>query len=226
MPAEPPKISLIALGAGPYTATLLDTFDDHGHELPFRLAGFAQNVDASRKGDSIEGLPIYTMDELPALAGTHQALCILGDPIAKRHFVESVESMGFQFATLIHPMARHSRRCTIGEGGYVGIHAMTFRNAKMGRHVTVLGQAIVGDECVVEDFATIATDTKLSGGVVIGEGAFVGVGSIITERLRIGKGAVIGAGSVVIRHVPDGATVVGNPAREIRRRGSVFNSEQ
>lgn len=213
------------MGAGAYTATLLDTFDDYADVLPFRLAGFAQNVDPARKGETIEELPIYTMEELPPLATTHQALCILGDPAGKRSFIEAATTMGFQFATLIHPMARHSRRCTIGQGGYVGIHAMTFRNAKIGRFVTVLGQAIVGDECVVEDFATIATDSKLSGGVHIGEGAFVGVGSIITERLRVGRGAVIGAGSVVIRDVPDGATVVGNPAREIQRKGGVFKSQ-
>lgn len=33
--------------------------------------------------------------------------------------------------------------------------------------------------------------------------------------LRIGRWAVVGAGAVVVRDVPDGATVVGIPARAI-----------
>lgn len=211
------KIPLIALGAGPYTATLLDTFDAHAGELPFRLAGFAQNLDPARRGDTIDGLPIYTMEELPQFASTHQALCILGDPEGKRRFVEAVESMGFEFATLIHPTARHSPRCTIGPGGYVGLQAITFRNARIGRHCTVLGQAIVGDENVIGDYSFIATAAKLSGGVTVGADSFIGVGAIVTERITIGANAIVGAGAVVIRDVPDNVAVVGNPAREIPR---------
>lgn len=216
--AHTKKIPLIALGAGPYTATLLDTFDAHADELPFRLAGFAQNLDPARRGDMIEGLPIYALAELPQFASTHQALCILGDPEGKRRFVEEVGAMGFEFATLIHPTARHSPRCTMGPGGYVGLNAMTFRNARVGRHCTVLGQAIVGDENVIGDYCFVATAAKLSGGVTVGAGSFIGVGAIVTERITIGANAVVGAGAVVIRDVPDNVAVVGNPAREIPRR--------
>jgi acetyltransferase-like isoleucine patch superfamily enzyme len=33
----------------------------------------------------------------------------------------------------------------------------------------------------------------------------------------IGRDALVGAGSVVVRDVPDGAVVVGNPARIVRQ---------
>lgn len=218
---EASKIPLIALGAGPHTATLLDTFDDFAEALPFRLAGFAQNLDPARTGDTIEDLPIYTLAELPALARTHQAISILGDPETKRKFIGQVAAMGFRFATLIHPLARHSKRCTIGEGGYVGLYALTFRNAKIGKHVSVLGQAVGGDECEVGDYTFIATGAKLSGRSRVGEGTFVGAGSIIAEGRVVGDNVIVGAGAVVIRDVPDGVAVVGNPAREIPRRKPV-----
>lgn len=41
--------------------------------------------------------------------------------------------------------------------------------------------------------------------------------------ITIGNNVVIGAGSVVTKSVPDNCTVVGNPARIIRRDGIKVN---
>lgn len=49
--------------------------------------------------------------------------------------------------------------------------------------------------------------------VRIGRHAWIGGGAIILPGVTVGDNAVIGAGSVVTRDVPNGATVVGNPAR-------------
>jgi acetyltransferase-like isoleucine patch superfamily enzyme len=52
---------------------------------------------------------------------------------------------------------------------------------------------------------------------VIRAGARVGANATLLPGVVIGKGALVGAGAVVTRDVPDGATVYGNPAREERR---------
>ena len=48
-------------------------------------------------------------------------------------------------------------------------------------------------------------------------GAALGSGAVISGGLRIGQGAMVGAGAVVTRDVEPGETVVGNPARPVRR---------
>ncbi|MGH7537098.1 MAG: acyltransferase [Gemmatimonadales bacterium] len=48
--------------------------------------------------------------------------------------------------------------------------------------------------------------------------AAVGTGAVILPGVTIGAGAIVGAGAVVTKDVPDGETVVGNPARPIERR--------
>ncbi|MEX2393019.1 MAG: CatB-related O-acetyltransferase [Actinomycetota bacterium] len=60
-----------------------------------------------------------------------------------------------------------------------------------------------------------------SKGVVnIGNDVWIGRGACILSGVTIGNGAVIGAHAVVARDVRSYAVVVGNPAREIRRRFS------
>ena len=47
---------------------------------------------------------------------------------------------------------------------------------------------------------------------------FVGAGATILSGVCVGDGAVVGAGAVVAKDVRPYAVVVGNPAREVRRR--------
>ena len=51
---------------------------------------------------------------------------------------------------------------------------------------------------------------------VVGPGAKIGANSTLLPGVVIGRDALVGAGSVVVHDVPDGAVVVGNPARVIR----------
>lgn len=53
--------------------------------------------------------------------------------------------------------------------------------------------------------------------VTIGDDVWIGGAAVILAGVTIGDGAIVGAGSVVTRDVPPGATVVGNPARVMRR---------
>lgn len=67
------------------------------------------------------------------------------------------------------------------------------------------------------DPAERATGAEWGRPISIGSNVWIGGGALILPGVEIGNDAVIGAGSVVTQDVPDGATVMGNPAR---RRGS------
>ncbi len=58
------------------------------------------------------------------------------------------------------------------------------------------------------------------GDVHVGNDVWIGAGALILSGVTIGDGAVVGARAVVTREVRPYAVVVGNPAREVRRRFS------
>ena len=63
-----------------------------------------------------------------------------------------------------------------------------------------------------------ASDMPLKGDTVIGNDVWIGQNAVILPGVHIGDGAIIGANSVVGSDVPPYTIVVGNPAREIRKR--------
>ena len=52
--------------------------------------------------------------------------------------------------------------------------------------------------------------------IAIGANVWIGGGALILPGVTVGDDVIIGAGAVVTREVRAGATVVGNPARELR----------
>jgi acetyltransferase-like isoleucine patch superfamily enzyme len=59
---------------------------------------------------------------------------------------------------------------------------------------------------------------KITGPVTVGNDVWIGHRALLLGGVTVGDGAVVGAGAVVARDVRPFAIVVGNPAREVRRR--------
>jgi bifunctional UDP-N-acetylglucosamine pyrophosphorylase/glucosamine-1-phosphate N-acetyltransferase len=113
----------------------------------------------------------------------------------------------------------------IAEDVHIGSFAELVRT-KVGRgskvpHVSYLGDTDLGEDANVGAGTITANfDGTKKNRTQIGDGAFVGVDTMLVAPVKLGKGARTGAGSVVTKDVPDGATAVGVPARVIRRKGA------
>ncbi len=208
-----PPVLVVVLGTRPFSEEIADLV---GECDEYRLAGFAENLDRSRCARPLGGHPVYWIDDLPALAGTHAAVCGLGTTRRSR-FVAPVEAMGFRFATLRHPRAWVSRASTVGLGTVLAPGVVVAAHTTIGRHVIVNRGALIGHHVEIGDYATISPGAKIAGSCRVGGAAFIGLGAGILDHVAIGTQSVVAAGALVVRDVPDRVEVAGAPARITRR---------
>ncbi len=106
-------------------------------------------------------------------------------------------------------------------GNFVEIvRSKIFSGAKI-KHHSYIGDATIGkDANIGAGTITANYDGKNKNPTFIGDGAFIGVGTILIAPVKVGKKAVTGAGSVLTKNkdVPQGVTVVGIPAKILKKK--------
>jgi acetyltransferase-like isoleucine patch superfamily enzyme len=68
------------------------------------------------------------------------------------------------------------------------------------------------------DIPPIQQGSYSKGGVVIGDGCWLGADVKVLDGVKIGPGAIVGAGAVVLEDVESFSIVAGVPAKLIRKR--------
>lgn len=103
----------------------------------------------------------------------------------------------------IHPEAKIGERLFIdhGTGTVIG------QTANIGNDVTIYHGVTLGGKGKPNEFGKRHPTVM--------DGAIIGAGAQVLGNITIGKNARVGANAVVTQSVPEGVTVVGNPARAL-----------
>lgn len=130
---------------------------------------------------------------------------------------EKLVEKGLIPVTLIHPQAYVEKNAKLGEGCQIMAGAVVGAETTLGKQVIINTNASVDHENIIQDGCEVAPGATLCGNITLETNSWICAGAVVLPRLTIGADAVVGAGSVVTKDVPAKITVVGIPARELRK---------
>ena len=114
-----------------------------------------------------------------------------------------------------NPVVSIGDRCLIGKGsGIVGHFEIVIGDdVWTGHHVYITDQ----NHDYRDVTRPISQQSMPERSVTIGDGSWLGYGTVVLPGARIGRHVVVGANSVVSGELPDFCVAVGSPARVIKR---------
>lgn len=201
------------LGAGGHAKVVVATLRAAGWEVVA-----AYDDAGERRGREVLGVPIRGPLDSAAEAGHEAVVIAVGDNRVRREVAARFAGeRGLPWISVVHPAATVHPSVELGEGTVVFAGAVIQPDTVIGRHAIVNTGASVDHDCRLGDFVHVAPGARLAGGVTVEEGAFLGIGSVAIPGLTVGAWSTVGAGSAAVRPVEPGVTVVGVPARAVRR---------
>lgn len=182
-----------------------------GYGTEFLVKGFLDS-----KRDALKGFPAYA----PILGGPEDYpiqtddvfFVALGDVRWRSHYADVIASRGGAFLSLVHKDAHVGKNVVVGAGSFIGRDASLSVDVEVGCHCCVVDQAIVGHDCIIGSCSHISSQVFLGGGVQIGKCVTLHPGAKVAPHRKIGEGATVGISSVVISNVKPGYVVFGFPA--------------
>lgn len=116
---------------------------------------------------------------------------------------------------ITNPVVSIGDRCLIGRGsGIVGHFSIEIGNDVWTGHNVYITDQNHGYEDITKP---ISQQSQPERAVKIGDGSWLGYGSVVLPGVTIGRHVVVGANSVVTHDLPDYSVAVGVPARVIKQ---------
>jgi len=202
---------IIILGAGGHAKVVADILLSQGREV----AGYLDDNPASWNTKPLNIPVLGSTDAFAELAIEGIVIGIGANTIRQRLAAQLGEDT--PWCNAVHPQAIIAKSVKLGVGVVVAAGAIINPDTVIGDHVIINTAASVDHDCEIKAFCHIAPGTHLGGGVKVGQGTLIGIGATVHPYCTIGRNVIVGAGAVVVDDIPDDVTVVGVPARPLKK---------
>ncbi|MFZ2715272.1 MAG: acetyltransferase [Streptococcus suis] len=139
----------------------------------------------------------------------------IGSNTTREKIQEKLIEEGLNVVSLIHPNSVIGTDVEIGIGSVVMAGVVINSSSRIGDGCIINTSASLDHDNVIEDYVHISPGVRTAGSVGIGKGAWLGIGSVVSNNVNICSGCKVGAGAVVVKHITEPGTYVGVPVRKV-----------
>jgi acetyltransferase-like isoleucine patch superfamily enzyme len=174
--------------------------------------------------------PFIVIGEPPRGAAPGELATVIGPgAVIRSHTViYAGNTIGARFQTGHGALLRELNQ--VGDDVSIGSHSIIEHHVTLGHRVRVHSNAFIPEFSILEEGAWVGPGVtftnalyplsrdvkKTLAGPHLMPGAKIGANATLLPGVTIGRDALVGAGAVVAHDVPDGAIVVGSPARVVK----------
>jgi len=207
---------IVIIGAGTYGVVIADL----AFRCGYNVIGFLDD-DEKKWGSDIDGIltsgPIAI--SLPLLPQEIAVAVAIGDNEERARLLEVARENDYSTPTLISPLAMVSRSAKIGSAVYLHDASHVWVKSEIGDGTILSPFASVAHHTILEKGCFVSTKASIGASIYVEQGAFFGIGSIVSTGVhRVGRDTIVGAGCVVIHDTESKGVYVGSPARLLRYR--------
>lgn len=199
------------LGAGGHGKVVLDIL----LECRAKVSGF---IDDDKKKWGCDVLGYSVVGGCDAIGVNDRVAIGIGSNRLRAELSQKIRKQGGILCSAIHPKAAVSRFAALSQGVVIMAGAVVNAGAVLEEGVVVNTGATVDHDCHLGSYCQIWPGAHLAGAVSVGSFAYVGTGASVIPQMGIGAYSMVGAGAAVVRDVPPRTTVVGVPARAVKRK--------
>ncbi|EUC71632.1 acetyltransferase [Alcanivorax sp. 97CO-5] len=181
-------------------------------------------VDDTPATEMLNGHSVLTYAEFLAnTAETRKVVLAIANSVIREKLVARCSNDGVGILSVIADNVVMLDQVDVGEGGILCHFVQLTSNIRIGKQFHANISSYIAHDCVIGDYVTLAPGVRCNGNVHIEDHAYIGTGAILKQGtpdkpLVIGAGAVVGMGAVVTKSVPPGVTVIGNPAKPLVKK--------
>ena len=193
---------LILIGAGGHAKACIEIIESRGEYSIAHVVGQESEVGLNILGHTVR----HTDSDLATLRGKYEFAFIavgqIHSPELRMKLHARLAELGYQLPTILSKNAIISRFAEIASGSIIMNGAILNANCRIGKNVIINSGSLIEHDVLVGDHCHVSTRVTINGGTKIGQGTFLGSGTVIRNGIEIGENSFVGMGSVISRSLP------------------------
>ncbi|MCR4955288.1 MAG: acetyltransferase [Lachnospiraceae bacterium] len=211
--------NLVLVGAGGCMRELLWQITEYNKKKQtWRIIGYI---------DQAEDLNLETIGHCPYLGDddylisrkeeVNVAICI-ADPQKRAHLVEMYsKNPKIKFPNIVLGDTCIAKDVNLGQGIIISRGCTVSTNVHIGDFTFLNMGSMICHDGMIGSFTTFGPRATVAGNVKIGDGCYIGISSTVIQGIEIGDGVTVGGGAMVVNDIPEKITVVGVPAKPMKK---------